>query len=93
VTDTQRALVWIDNRFDRILTPGLHAIWTGVRKVRVEVLDIANLRFEHAEIDTITDNARAQAALQVVQIDQGFAAPVFDNGAHQETLKPGAYAF
>ena len=26
--DRQRALVWIDGRFDRIVGPGLHALWT-----------------------------------------------------------------
>src|SRR5205085_10623731 len=39
LTDTERALVWIDGRMARILAPGLYAIWTIERKVRVEVID------------------------------------------------------
>ena len=31
--DYQRALVWIDGRFARILSAGLYAYWTGVREV------------------------------------------------------------
>lgn len=30
--DHQRALVWIDGRFSRILPPGLYAYWTGHRR-------------------------------------------------------------
>ena len=37
--DNQRALVWIDGRFARILGAGLYAYWTGVRDVRVEFVD------------------------------------------------------
>ena len=43
--DHQRALVWIDNRFSHILPPGQYAWWIGHRDVRVEVVDIRNLRF------------------------------------------------
>ena len=32
--DNQRALVWIDGRFARILGAGLYAYWTGVREGR-----------------------------------------------------------
>ncbi|HSG70013.1 MAG TPA: slipin family protein, partial [Planctomycetaceae bacterium] len=37
--DHQRALVWIDGRFDRFLSPGLHAWWTDLKDVQVEVID------------------------------------------------------
>ena len=37
--DYQRALVWIDGRFSHILPPGLYAYWTGVKDVRVEIVD------------------------------------------------------
>ena len=42
LTDTQRGLVWIDGRFNAVLGPGLYALWTGYRRVRVEVVDIAH---------------------------------------------------
>ena len=35
LTDMQRALVWIDGRFNAVLGPGLHVLWTGYRRVRV----------------------------------------------------------
>jgi len=47
--DYQRALVWIDNRFAKILEPGLYALWTVERKVRVEVIDARPMQPVHAE--------------------------------------------
>ena len=35
--DDQRALVWVDGRFSRILKPGLYAYWNGFHDVRVAV--------------------------------------------------------
>ena len=37
--DHQRALVWIDDRFETALKPGLHAYWTIFHTVKVVVLD------------------------------------------------------
>src|SRR4051812_40181054 len=34
--DDQRALVWIDGRFQAVLGRGLNALWTVFRNVRVE---------------------------------------------------------
>ena len=48
--DDQRALVWIDRRFARILGPGLHVYWTNHRDVRVEVVAVRSARFEHEEL-------------------------------------------
>ena len=42
--DYQRALVWIDGRFDRVLGPGLYALWTKVRHVKVDVVDAGDVR-------------------------------------------------
>jgi hypothetical protein len=51
--DYQRALVWIDGRFARILSAGLYAYWTGVREVRVETVDSRDVRFEHKDLKAI----------------------------------------
>ena len=53
IADRERALVWIDGRFDRVLTPGLYALWTGVRKVGVERVPAESARFTHHEIARI----------------------------------------
>jgi hypothetical protein len=38
--------VWIDYRFSHILPPGLYAYWTGVKDVRVEIVDARKVRFQ-----------------------------------------------
>ena len=63
--DYQRALVWIDGRFARILGAGLYAYWTGVREVRVEVVDSRDVRFEHKDLKSIVRAAEALAGLRV----------------------------
>lgn len=51
--DTERALVWIDNRFSHVLPAGQYAYWTGQKDVRVEVVDIRSVRFEHEQFKVI----------------------------------------
>ncbi len=51
--DYQRALVWIDGRFARVLGPGQHAYWLGTRDVRVEVIDARKAKFEHEDLKSI----------------------------------------
>src|SRR4029079_14557032 len=57
--DYERALVWIDGRFSHILPPGLYAYWTGLRKIKVEVVDARTVRFEHPELAVISRSASA----------------------------------
>ena len=48
--DYQRALVWIDERFDRVLGRGRYAIWTPLRDIRYEIVDARQVRFDHPDI-------------------------------------------
>lgn len=51
--DHERALVWIENRFSHVLPAGQYAYWTGQKQVRVEVVDIRSVRFEHDQFKVI----------------------------------------
>src|SRR4051794_26570859 len=57
--DGQRALVWVDRRFARILPPGQYVYWTNHREVRVEVIEARPARFEHDELKVIVRNPTA----------------------------------
>ena len=59
--DYERALVWIDGRFSHVLPPGLYAYWTGVKDVRVEVVDARKVRFEHPDFKVIVRRRRRGA--------------------------------
>ena len=95
LTDLQRALVWIDGRFNAILGPGLHALWTGYRRVRVEVIDIVrtNPRLIHPELDAIRTSGAANALLTFQEVPAEHVAVVTVSGMRTETLGPGVHAF
>jgi regulator of protease activity HflC (stomatin/prohibitin superfamily) len=91
--DHQRALVWIDGRFARVLGPGLYALWTACRKVRTQVVDAGEVRFEHQAINAIAKSSNVADQLNMVTVDEGFAGVYFKDGAYVQTFGPGKYMF
>ncbi len=91
--DHERGLVWIDGRFAEILLPGLHAFWTTHRTVKVEVIDVREVRFEHVELATIARHRSALFALETHQVEEGRAGVLFLDGKYVATLRPGRYVF
>jgi regulator of protease activity HflC (stomatin/prohibitin superfamily) len=93
LNDHQRALVWIDGRFNRVLGPGLYAYWIGVRDVRVEVVAIENARFEHKELAAIVRGGEATRWLDVCKVERDHVGVLFLDGRYADQLSPGLYAF
>lgn len=93
LSDEQRALVWIENRFSRVLPPGLYAYWTGQKDVRVEIVDIKPVRFEHDHLKSIVRSARVSSVLDVCTIGRDHVGVLFIDGEYVDTLAPGLYAF
>jgi regulator of protease activity HflC (stomatin/prohibitin superfamily) len=91
--DHQRALVWIDGRFERVLGPGLYALWTKVCDVKVEVVDAGDVRFNHKDLNTIAKSEAVEKELYISNVEQGFAGVYFKDGAYVETCEPGQYMF
>jgi regulator of protease activity HflC (stomatin/prohibitin superfamily) len=91
--DYERALVWIDGRFSHILPPGLYAYWTGVKDVRIEVVDARKVRFQHDDFKVIVRSAQAAQTLDIATVDRHKVGVAFQDGAYVETLPPGQYAW
>lgn len=91
--DDQRALVWIDGRFVRILGPGLHAFWLGKRDVRVEIVDVREHRFTHADLKVIARSVEATQLLDICTVARNSVGVLFVDGRYVDTLPPGMYAF
>jgi SPFH domain / Band 7 family len=91
--DYERALVWIDRRFAGIVDKGVYAIWNTEHEVRVEIVDARAMQLVHPDLAVIVRSDRAQALLEIVNVEPGHAAPWFRDGAYQATLEPGLYAF
>ncbi len=93
LSDSERGLVWIENRFDRILGPGQYALWHAMKEVRVEVVDIGVVRFSHDRIGPILESATAAAELAVQRIGEGMVGILFLDGHLREVLAPGLHVF
>ncbi len=91
--DHERGLVWIDGRFAEVLPPGLHVYWTTHRTVKAEVVDVRDVRFDHAELAAIIRRPSGHLALELHQVEEGHAGVLFLDGKYVATLRPGRYAF
>ena len=91
--DHERALVWIDNRFHCVLSPGLYAYWNGVREVRVEIVDARNVKFEHSELKVITRSPGVSTLLDICEIKRNCTGALYIDGKFVEVVGPGCYAY
>ncbi|WP_010587690.1 slipin family protein [Schlesneria paludicola] len=91
--DNERALVWIENRFSQVLPAGQHACWTGQKQVRVEIIDIQPVRFEHEQFKVIVRSALANRVLDVGSVQRDHVGVLFIDGRYVDSLAPGEYAF
>jgi hypothetical protein len=92
--DHERALIWIDGRLDKIVDDGqLRVVWKAHRKVRIEVIDARDLRFDHPELSVILSSALTRLRLETVEVPEDQVGVFFRNGQYQQTLSAGTYAF
>ena len=91
--DHERALVWIDGRFHKILPPGQYAYWLGIKEVRVEVIDARIPRFEHEQFDTIVRASGADRLLTVYTVEPDEVGVLFVQGKIIGTVPAGRHAF
>jgi regulator of protease activity HflC (stomatin/prohibitin superfamily) len=91
--DRERGLVWIDNRFAGIVIGGPHVLWTSHRKVRVEIVDARQVRFDHRDINVVLKSASAKAQLEEINVAEDHVGVYFRNGQYVETLPAGRYVF
>ena len=93
IKDSERALVWIDGRFDKVLIPGIYIFWKKFCDIKTEIIDTRNARFIHKELDSIIRTNSAALLLDIINIKEGSVGLYFNEGEYVETLQPGRYAF
>ena len=91
--DHEKALVWVDGRFDRILGRGRYAAWTTHRKLRHEIVDTRDLRFDHPERHAILHWRGNALVLNRHFVPEGYVGVFYLDGKFQEVLDPGEYLF
>src|SRR6185503_17842858 len=92
LAENQRAIVWVDDRVQAVLKPGLYALWTAFHRVRVETVDARAVRFEHVDLPAIAAATGGAALLETVTVDAGHAGLFLKDGRHEATLGPGTHA-
>lgn len=88
----ERAIVWADGRLELVLKPGVYALWTAVRNVRVDVVDARAALFEHEQLAAVLALPGTAALIEPVPVEAGHVGLLFRDGRHEQTLAPGAYA-
>jgi hypothetical protein len=78
--DYQRALVWVEGRFAKILGPGLYALWKHFKKLRVEIIDARQVRFTHEAVAQIAKNEDAAQFFSIVDVQEGHKCVHFKDG-------------
>jgi len=91
--DYERALVWIDGRFQGVYGAGLRALWTVFHDVRVEIVDARGGRFDHKDLAVISASETGKGMIDVVQVEQNQVALLMVNGRQEDVLRPGRHAF
>ncbi len=91
--DSQRALVWIDGRFEKILSRGVYALWKSLKEVKVLIVDAKTEMFVHDEIETILTNKDAENHFNISIIENGFKGILYRDGKFSRILEAGRYTF
>ncbi|MFZ2960298.1 MAG: slipin family protein [Candidatus Ozemobacteraceae bacterium] len=91
--DNERALLWVDGRFEQILAPGKHAIWKRCREIRIERVLAEDPQFQHASLFRIAQMPGSDATLRNVQVEPGEMCLYFRDGRLVGELSSGFYAF
>jgi regulator of protease activity HflC (stomatin/prohibitin superfamily) len=89
--DHERAVVWVDGRAAAMLKPGLYALWTIFRDVRVETFDARAVRLEREDLAVLASLAGAGPLLEVVTIEAGHAGLFVKDGRYEATLGAGTH--
>ena len=95
IAQHERALVFVNGMFEKILGPGVHWVNAPFKRVAFEVYDLTVSEFAHPIEDFLVDDAPEMTAehLQVVELGDYEVAFVYKNGKLYTLLTPGTRRF
>jgi regulator of protease activity HflC (stomatin/prohibitin superfamily) len=91
VAQHERALVWKNRSFERVLKPGVYWLFEPFARIEVHTYDLAVPEFEHARVDFLVKEAREviDQHFQVIELKDREIGLVFRNGHLVSILAPG----
>src|SRR5687768_17009254 len=93
LTESERALVWKDNRLAHVLGPGRHALWKAPYRLYVETFAVDTFRFEHPRLQAILQHPEATRWLEGVQVEAGAEVLLFRDCVLLHRLPEGLHVF
>jgi len=92
-SDTQRSIVWKDNRVLGVFGPGRYAFWKTSATLRIEQFDIEPFRFAHRSLPAILQTPDASRWLDGVKVDAGETVLLFRDGVLIDRLGEGLHVY
>lgn len=89
--DNERALVWIDGRFNTVLTTGLHGIFNNAGQISIQIVNIEDPFFENKDSAVVYKNNND--LLDEFIVPEGFEGLYFLKGELIRKMKAGQYFF
>lgn len=93
LSDTERALVWVDGRLESVVSPGLYVLWTVFHRVETDVIDASGVVFEHPKLSVVLGSAGASTRLETAVVPAGTTGVLIVDGALRGLLSAGTHAF
>jgi regulator of protease activity HflC (stomatin/prohibitin superfamily) len=93
LAENERGLVWVENRFHKIIGPERYVLWKGFKEVRVERVDTSGVKFTHKKIRAIIESEGIGDELDMHLVEQNMVGVLFIDGDLQEVLNPGCHVF
>lgn len=89
----ERAFLFRDRDFVRVLPPGRYLYFDPLFRLRVEIEDVTGPRVESERLEVIVKSGALSEEAVVVDLADGKRALVFVDGRLERVLVPGLYAF
>jgi regulator of protease activity HflC (stomatin/prohibitin superfamily) len=92
IGDSQRGLVFRDERFERLLSPGVHRIIDPFRRVNVDKVDVESALLNHWRLDAILRSGALDGLVRVIELAESERAFVWIDGLLKHVVGPGRHA-
>lgn len=93
LNDTERGLLWKDDRLAEILGPGRHVFWRSPSVLQVEVHRVTDGRLEHPRLPAILQHPSAAKWLEGVKVEPFGDVLLYRDGKLVEKLGEGLHVF
>ena len=93
LNDYQRALIWINGRFQGIAKPGRHGLWKEPAEVRYEIVDVRQTHFMHPDLEVILNGHGSSEELRSELVAEGHVGVVLQSDNEPEVIPAGRHAF